>query len=254
MKNLFFELSSKELKDTCGIYVINIGPHKYVGSSKSLYARLNEHRVDLSKNDHSNEFMQRAFNKYYPEFVLFYITEYCNEKDRIQKEKYWIDYLKADMNLQDPVTKELSKRSRQKISTSLKKAYATGKRDKPVGQPIEVYDIYGNFKEEYESAKVAAETLKMNEHTIQIAANKYYAGRVCGLLRFRYKYSKVKPKKFDNINYQKFTAKFKYTIIEPNGKVVSINAGIKHVNKAILEQLLKGNLEFIIKADPRSPL
>jgi hypothetical protein len=253
MKNLFFEMSSIDLKNRCGIYLININEHNYVGSSKSLYARLYEHRSDLKAVRHSNSFMQKAYTKYSADKTFYKILEYCSESERIEKEKHWINHVKADMNMQDPVTKQLSQISKDKISASLKDAYATGRKTRPTSEPIEVYDIYGNFKTEYLSAADAAKDLNIKTHTIQIAASKYYEGRTCGLLRFRYKYSKVKPKIFNIVGQNKFTSKFSYTLTEPDGTVKDINAGIKHLNKAILEQILKGNFEFVIKANPKSP-
>ena len=60
----FYTLSSKELNNKSGIYKLSVGGHVYIGSSKNLYARLAEHRSDLKENRHSNNFLQKVYNKY----------------------------------------------------------------------------------------------------------------------------------------------------------------------------------------------
>lgn len=252
MKNLFLELSSKQLRNVCGIYLLKIDTHLYVGSSKSLYSRLCEHRRDLKNNNHNNSQLLRCYNKYND--VYFDILELCDHDVRIEREKMWISKLKADLNQQDPVTKELSHASKLKISASLKDAYRTGRKSKPMGQPIESYDFTGTFIKEYKDVYEASAELKYNVHTIQIAASKYYAGRTCGLHRFRYKNSKVSPKKFIFTNTNKVTSKFDFIITEPDGTICNIKAGIKNINEAILQQLFKGNYTFTISGIPKSPL
>lgn len=252
MKNLFFELSIKELGKVSGIYLLQVGTHKYVGSSKSLYARLAEHRTDLTRETHSNKALLRCYKKYNE--VLYEILEFCTPDVRIEREAFWIKEVNADLNQQDPILKALSKSSKQQISASLKQAYATGKKKKPMFQPVEMYDIEGNFLQEFPSVVEAAEQLGVSSHTIQIAASKYHAGRTCGLFRFRYKYSKVPTQKFKYTNTNKLVSKFDFVIIEPNGTIVPIKMGIKHVNDVILQQLFKGNFEFTIKGIPKVPV
>lgn len=59
----------KDLKGKTGVYLILIGPHKYVGSSKNLYKRLCDHRAKLNRNAHENSYIQNAWNKYKQEFI-----------------------------------------------------------------------------------------------------------------------------------------------------------------------------------------
>lgn len=248
-----FDLSSKELKGKCGIYLIQIADHTYIGSSKSLYSRLAEHRTDLQHNSHSNEMMNKCFVKYGQTAVMYKIVEYCNPEERIVKEKEWIDKIQTDMNMQDPITKQLSETSRLKISHSLKLAYQTGKKSKPIGQPIEMYDIQGNFIKEFKDVYEASKEMKFSTHTIQIAASLYHASRTCGFYRFRYKYSKMPIKTFEYTNTNHLASKFDYVIIEPNGTEIPIKMGVRNINEALLQQLFKGNLEFKIKAKPKVP-
>ena len=102
----FFTLSSKELGKKSGIYKLKNGGHFYIGSSKNLYSRLMEHRTDLVKQVHSNSFLQRVSNKEGVDKFEVEILEYCLPEERTLKEKEWIDKLKPDMNLKDPVTNE----------------------------------------------------------------------------------------------------------------------------------------------------
>ena len=41
-----------------------------------------------------------------------------------------------------------------------------------------------------------------------------------------------------------------FFIIDHNGQEIPIKRGIKNINQKIVEQLLKGNTEFMIKARP----
>lgn len=83
-----FTLSSKELSKKSGIYKLSCGGHLYIGSSKSLYSRLMEHRMDLLNNKHSNDFLQRVSNKYGIQNIVVEILEFCDPQIRIKREKY----------------------------------------------------------------------------------------------------------------------------------------------------------------------
>lgn len=83
-----FTLSSKELSKKSGIYKLSCGGHLYIGSSKSLYSRLMEHRTDLLNNKHSNDFLQRVSNKYGIQNIVVEILEFCDPQIRIKREKY----------------------------------------------------------------------------------------------------------------------------------------------------------------------
>lgn len=57
MKTQILQLSAKELRGKSGIYMITCKNRNYIGSSKSLYDRLLEHRQKLINNYHSNDFI-----------------------------------------------------------------------------------------------------------------------------------------------------------------------------------------------------
>lgn len=81
-----------------GVYVIRnlISRKVYVGSSVKVKRRLNEHRARLVGRRHGNEYLQRAWLKDGPEAFEFQIIEYCTVEDRLVREQYWIDALKAE--------------------------------------------------------------------------------------------------------------------------------------------------------------
>lgn len=118
----------------------------YIGSSKSLYSRLMEHRMDLLNNKHSNDFLQRVSNKYGIQNIIVEILEFCDPQIRVKREKYWIDYYKSDMNLQDPVTNELSDYSKKKLSDSIKQGRLKGKYKTQFDFcEVEQYDYFGKI-------------------------------------------------------------------------------------------------------------
>jgi hypothetical protein len=251
MKNLFTELSSKELKEKCGVYRITCKQHSYIGSSKSLYSRLREHCIDLRNGNHTNSYLQRCYNKHTSDELFYQIIEFCKPEERITKEAYYIKFLEATMNNQDPVTKELSEKSKNKISKSLKESYKKGLHKRgPDKKPVEMYNLYGKFIKEFKTCDEAAIELGVSTHHIQVTASKYYEGKICGLNRFRYKDSKVPIKTFNFVRPQIITSYFDFYIITQEGIEIPIKRGIKNINQILVDELLKGNTTMMIKAKP----
>lgn len=138
----FFELSSKELGKKSGIYKISYKEHIYIGSSKNLYARLHEHRIDLVGKCHKNPILQNVCNKYGIMCFEVEVVEFCDPEIRIEREKHFIEFYKATANLKDPVTSQLSEQSRKKLGASVRKGRAEGKyKTKYDYSKIEQYDI-----------------------------------------------------------------------------------------------------------------
>lgn len=125
----------------CGIYKITnkIDGKFYVGSSNNLEKRKREHFWSLRRNEHVNDYLQNAFNKYGEENFVFEVLEYVdNESDLLKVEQYYLDLLKPydrsigynlcedarggglagekNPNYQKPMTEE----QKRKISESLK--------------------------------------------------------------------------------------------------------------------------------------
>lgn len=82
----FFELRHEDISKKSGIYKISTDNHIYIGSSKNLYSRLMEHRIDLINGKHSNQFLQRVCDKYGIENLRIDIIEFCEPEIRLQRE------------------------------------------------------------------------------------------------------------------------------------------------------------------------
>ena len=100
---------SKTYKNCKGIYKLTIGSHIYIGSSVNLYKRLLVHYRELRKNEHENQYLQRAVLKYGIENLEYEILEIEDDNieyiDLLKREKHYIEYYKADLNLKlDPVS------------------------------------------------------------------------------------------------------------------------------------------------------
>lgn len=80
--------------DLCGIYkIVNIVNDKiYIGQSKHIKQRWCEHKKELKKNKHRNEYLQRAWNKYGESNFIHEIIELCDESELDEKEVYYINF------------------------------------------------------------------------------------------------------------------------------------------------------------------
>lgn len=116
--------TNEDLKGKCGVYQIrNIINNKiYVGSSQNLYIRKREHFYTLSKGIHRNKHLQNAFNSYGKENLVFEIIEFCDIRDQINIEQYWIDTIQKYTNIYNiqpiadkiTITEEIKDRMRGK--------------------------------------------------------------------------------------------------------------------------------------------
>lgn len=194
----FYTLSSKELNNKSGIYKLSAGGHVYIGSSKNLYARLAEHRSDLKENRHSNNFLQKVYNKYGIENMQIDIVEFCDPDNRINRESFWIKELNADMNLQDPVSRKLSEISKQKLSKSIKKGLSEGKyKTKYDYCDIEAYDYFGNYIKTFKSRSELSNEYGFTNKEIQELASGYKKGSSKNGIRLRYSISDVPVQSFE---------------------------------------------------------
>ena len=194
------------LKKQCGIYRLSVGEHSYIGSSKNLYSRLNEHRTDLRNNRHNNPFLQKVVNKYGLESLTIDIIELCEKDVRIQREAYWIKKLKSDMNLKDPVTCTLSESSKKKLSESIRKGIEMGRYVKYFQtSTIECYDYFGDYITTYSTKEEAAAACNITVKDVNACLGAYKhgtktngtsTGKAVNGYRFRYSCSNVPVRKF----------------------------------------------------------
>lgn len=70
----------------------------YIGSAVDFGKRRNSHLTDLRKDQHSNVHLQRAFNKYGEEQIIFEVLEEVQEASTLLKcEQEWIDKYDFDL-------------------------------------------------------------------------------------------------------------------------------------------------------------
>jgi group I intron endonuclease len=83
-----------------GIYeIINKDTGKrYIGSSKQIEKRWEQHLQALEKGEHHSILLQRAWNKYGKECFEFTIKEECKEEELLVKEQKYLD-LKPEYNI-----------------------------------------------------------------------------------------------------------------------------------------------------------
>lgn len=89
----------------------------YIGSAIDFKARKRLHLHQLKTNKHANRYMQRIFNKKGENVFLFSIIEFEILPEKlIEREQYFIDFLKPNLNL----CKIAGSRLGQKLSSSQK--------------------------------------------------------------------------------------------------------------------------------------
>ena len=112
-----------------GIYCIEnvINHKKYIGQSVHIQRRWYEHKYELNKNVHDNNYLQKAWNKYGCDNFKFYIIEICDEKDLNDKENYYISLYntmddKYGYNLKiDGANRLISESTREKLIQAARK-------------------------------------------------------------------------------------------------------------------------------------
>ena len=84
-----------------GIYVIrNVYNDKhYVGSSINIKNRWKRHIRDLCNKRHHSIHLQRFVNKYGIKSLKFEVLEYCNNKDLLSREQYYLEQSNCEFNI-----------------------------------------------------------------------------------------------------------------------------------------------------------
>lgn len=172
----------------CGVYLIRIEHHLYVGSSKNIKNRFLDHRKLLKGNKHHSNLLQNSYNKYGIEKTYICILEFCSDGDRLIREKYWIDCLNPDCNtIKDPTD------------------YA----NEPIlnhpslSKEIHQYSLEGNYIQTFASANEAGRSLNKTGASISQAARKSHSYNKSAY-GYLWSYEKV-----EKMNYQNNSAKAK---------------------------------------------
>ena len=131
MDNLLNTLNFQRGKQITGIYMLQINKHVYIGSSNHIKRRLRSHKTRMKNNKHDNKYLQHAYNKYKMcNYCILEETDHSISKtDLVLKEVYWINRVKADLNIDNPLN-----------GMGLRK-----------GKFVYQYDITGTFIKEYSS-------------------------------------------------------------------------------------------------------
>ena len=94
------ELVKNECEDigkVSGIYkIINVINNKiYIGSSKNIYCRKQQHIKCLNLNIHHNKHLQYSWNKYGKNVFKFVTIECCPLENLEIREQFWMDFYKC---------------------------------------------------------------------------------------------------------------------------------------------------------------
>lgn len=144
-----------------GVYKITIQNHVYIGSAAiSFRKRWRQHQLDFIRDIHHSRFAQNAFNKY--GIATFEIMELCPRELCIEREQWWIDTLKPDLNIQKIADSALGvKRTEEAI------AKRTAKQVKTIYQ----YDLDGNLIKVWDSINSIENGTDYKRKTIYACAN-----------------------------------------------------------------------------------
>jgi len=77
--------------NVCGIYCLlnKSNDKKYIGLSRNVLNRINQHAKNLEKKQHYNQYLQAAYSKY--SFVAFLVQE-CLPEELKKFEMFWINF------------------------------------------------------------------------------------------------------------------------------------------------------------------
>jgi group I intron endonuclease len=110
------------LKLVSGIYAIICTESNklYVGKSINLYKRLIEHRTRLRHGKHSNQYLQRSWNKYKEQSFTYCILERCIEEELPSKESRYMKLLEScgkgfNLNIETESGTRLSEITKEKL-------------------------------------------------------------------------------------------------------------------------------------------
>jgi Straboviridae intron-associated endonuclease 1 len=84
------------MPNASGIYRITctVMGRFYIGSSINLHQRKYNHFRELQRNEHHNQYLQRAWNKYGSDAFTFEVLELVLPISLTAREQYWLDKLK----------------------------------------------------------------------------------------------------------------------------------------------------------------
>lgn len=139
-----------------GIYCIinKINNKKYIGQTYDLEYRWKRHKSDLNNNNHSNNHLMSAWNKYGEDNFEFDIIEKCDLSIIDDREIYWINYYNCIKNGYNQCEGGLGCRGYKHTEQEIEKM-------RKIQNPKSVLqlDLNGNLIKEWYSASQSAKEL-----------------------------------------------------------------------------------------------
>lgn len=149
-------------KGICGIYKIQINNHIYVGSSINIFNRACAHLSYLRRGTHSNQYLQRVYNKYGESNMSYEIVEkiqYTTKIALLERELFYIEFFNADLNLKKDPTTEYNC-----ITTS---------------KPVYQFNLFGELIKVWNSVSEAGRRLGVDSSGISVSCNRRSRQRIC---------------------------------------------------------------------------
>lgn len=162
-----------------GIYKIQIESHLYIGSAATGFEkRWRKHIKDLfSEEKHHSYLLQKWFNKFL--CIDFAILEICKSENCIEREQYYIDILKPDMNICKVAGNSLGVKRTNETKEKLRQAHlgkklseeSITKRTEKMIKKVYQFSLGGKYIREWNSIKEAGETLNISRASISKCSN-----------------------------------------------------------------------------------
>lgn len=163
----------------------------YIGSTNNMTRRFKRHKTDLRNGKHSNQYLQRAWDKYGEDSLDFIILTTCGEHQLLKKETEFIrKYNSLDStfgyNLAIPVvvpTRNISKEHSKKLS-KIKKGITPDnfkQMQKKRWRKVNVFEN-GVLKHTFESVRATEEELGIKRCNV----HNYLKGKTTGIKNFKH--------------------------------------------------------------------
>ena len=158
-----------------GIYTITnlVNGKIYVGCTKDFTSREYTHFNLLKKNKHFNHHLQKAFNKYKQENLVFEILEICDNKYLYSQENYWINMLNTlnmnygyNLSMPNP-----DKKGNHSLETKLKISASHSKNPSRPSRKLTDFEIEDICKELVSGARFSQLKQKYNQLTGHILSD-----------------------------------------------------------------------------------
>lgn len=176
-----------------GVYILinTVTKDCYIGSSYNIGNRKSKHFSLLKHNKHQNSLIQDSYNIYGELNFKLGVLEFVTN-DLSTREQYYIDKYNPKFNItRDVINNTPSLESRKKMSTTRTRLMSEGVIKKTGCRPVLVFDLKGNFINEFESVTETARILNIattGVHLVLKGKYKQIKGNV-----FKYKSDLIKP-------------------------------------------------------------